>query len=229
MAQEFKLVSPFALAGRSTQGDRGAGRRGPAGRPRADVARRHRQRQDDGDGAHDRARAKADARALPQQDARRPALRRVPRVLSEQRGRVLRLVLRLLSARSVRAVDRHVHREGQLDQRRDRTPAPLGDAVAADAPRHADRRLGLLHLRFGLAVRLHGDVGARARRRRRSTATSCCASSSTCSTAATISISCAERSACAATRSSSSASTKSSSTASSSSATRSRRSTSSTC
>ncbi len=62
-----------------------------------------------------------------------------------------------------------------------------------------------------------------------STATFCCASSSTCSTAATISILCAEPSASAATRSSSSASTKSSSIASSSSATRSRRSTWSTC
>ena len=33
-------------------------------------------------------------------------------------------------------------------------------------PRHADRRVGLVHLRLGLAVGLHGDVGPRARRRR---------------------------------------------------------------
>ena len=50
------------------------------------------------------------ARAAPhhgagaQQDARRAALRGVPRVLSAQRGGVLRLLLRLLPARGLRAV-----------------------------------------------------------------------------------------------------------------------------
>ena len=42
------------------------------------------------------------ARDRPQQDARRPALQRVPRVLPRQRRRVLRLLLRLLPARGVR-------------------------------------------------------------------------------------------------------------------------------
>ena len=82
-----------------------------------------------------------------------------------QRRRVFRLVLRLLPARGVRPAHRHLHRKGQLDQRRDRTPAALGDSVAPDAPRHADRRLGLVHLRFRLAGRLHGDVGRRQGRR----------------------------------------------------------------
>ena len=199
------------------------------GRPRADAARRHRQRQDHGDGARRRARAEADAGALPQQDARRPALRRVPRFLSEQRGRIFRLVLRLLSARGVRRVDRHVHREGLLDQRRDRAAAPFRDAVAADAPRYPDRRVGVVHLRLGLALGLHGDVGRDPRRRRDRPRSASCASSSTCSIAATTSTSCAEPSACAATCSNSSASTKSWCTGSSSSAMRSRRSTSSTC
>ena len=64
----------------------------------------------------DRARAEADARALPQQDARRPALRRVPRVLSEERGRVLRLVLRLLSARGVRALtDTYIEKDSSIN------------------------------------------------------------------------------------------------------------------
>ena len=58
-----------------------------------------------------------DAGAGPQQDARGAALWRDSRVLPAQRGRVLRLLLRLLPARGVRAVDRHLHREGRVDQR----------------------------------------------------------------------------------------------------------------
>ena len=54
----------------------------------------------------------ADARPGPQQDPGRPALRRVPRVLPEQRRRVLRQLLRLLPAGGVPAPVRHVHREG---------------------------------------------------------------------------------------------------------------------
>jgi hypothetical protein len=45
------------------------------------------------------------------------------RVLPAQRGRVLHLVLRLLPARSVRPLERHVHREGRLDQRGHRPAA----------------------------------------------------------------------------------------------------------
>ena len=85
----------------------------------------------------------------------------------KKRGRVLRLVLRLLPARGVRPVDRHLYRKGQLDQRGDRASAPFRDAIAADAPRHADRCLGLLHLRSRLALGLHGDVGPHLRRRGR--------------------------------------------------------------
>jgi excinuclease ABC subunit B len=61
-----------------------------------------------------------------QQDAGRPALRRVQELLPGQRGRVFRLLLRLLPARGLRAAHRHLHREGKLDQRADRPDAPLG-------------------------------------------------------------------------------------------------------
>jgi excinuclease ABC subunit B len=64
-----------------------------------------------------------DAGHLPQQDARRPALRRVSRALSPQRRRVLRQLLRLLPARSVHPPARHLHRKGRLAQRRSRSPA----------------------------------------------------------------------------------------------------------
>ena len=67
------------------------------------------------------------AGARAEQDARGAALLGVPRVLPEQRGRVLRLVLRLLPARGLRPVARPLHREGQLDQRAHRADAAVGD------------------------------------------------------------------------------------------------------
>ena len=47
-----------------------------------------------------------------EQDARRAALRRVQVVLPRQRGRILRLLLRLLPARGLCPALRHLHREG---------------------------------------------------------------------------------------------------------------------
>ena len=68
-------------------------------------------------------------------------------LLPEQRGRVLRLLLRLLPARGLRPADGHLHREGLLDQRGGRAAAALGDQLAAH-PARRDRGLdGLLHLR----------------------------------------------------------------------------------
>jgi hypothetical protein len=64
----------------------------------------------------------------PNKTLRRAAGQRVPRAAAEQRGRVLRLLLRLLPARGVRPADGHLHREGLLDQRGGRAAAPLGDA-----------------------------------------------------------------------------------------------------
>jgi superfamily II DNA or RNA helicase len=49
----------------------------------------------------------------------------------------------------VEYVERHLHREGQLDQRRDRSAPACGHERAADASRHDRRRLGELHLRHG--------------------------------------------------------------------------------
>ncbi len=47
---------------------------------------------------------------------------------SRQRGRILRQLLRLLPAGSLRPAHRHLHREGQLAEPADRPHAPLGHA-----------------------------------------------------------------------------------------------------
>ncbi len=101
--------------------------------------------------ATDRGGPEADARDRPQQDARGAALQRVPDVLPAQRGRVLRLLLRLLPARGVRPEQGPLHREGLGDQPGDRPPAPLGDRGAVRPARRVDRRQRVLHLRPGLA------------------------------------------------------------------------------
>ena len=123
-------------------------------RPLPDPARRHRLGQDVHDGLHDRAGPAAGARDRAQQDARRAALQRVPRVLPAQRGRVLRLLLRLLPARGLRPGAGHLHREGLLDQRGDRPPAARRHQRAVRAPRRDHRGQRLLHLR----PRLAGEV-----------------------------------------------------------------------
>ena len=86
-----------------------------------------------------------------------PALRRVQKLLPRQRGRVFRLVLRLLPAGSLHPAHRHLHREGFLDQRADRPHAPFGDARAARTRRRHHRRLGVVHLRHRLGRDLFGD------------------------------------------------------------------------
>ncbi len=134
-------------------------RRGPAGRDRPDrradpgrgeghrPARRDRHRQD-GDGrVGRRAAAAPGAGHAAQQDPRRPVRQRAARDDAEQRGRVLRLLLRLLPARGVHPADRHLHREGLLDQRRGRAAAALRHQQPADPAGHDRRRLRLLHLR----------------------------------------------------------------------------------
>ena len=116
-------------------------------RPDPGAAGHHRQRQDVHDGAGRREDPAPDAGDRPQQDARAPALDGVQGALPRQRRPLLRQLLRLLPARGVRPVDRHVHREGLAHQRRDRPHAPRGDLRAAHAPRRADRRIGVVHLR----------------------------------------------------------------------------------
>ena len=123
------------------------------------AARRHRLGQDLHDGQRDRAREPADARDGAEQDARRAALQRVQEPVPRKRGPLLRLVLRLLPARSVRALDRHVHRERREHQRRDRQAAAFRDQGAARAQRRADRGVGLVHLRPRRARGVLRDAG----------------------------------------------------------------------
>ncbi len=117
----------------------------------ADAARGDRHGQDDDDGGDDRGRAEAGAGDRPQQDARGPAVQRVPHLLPAQRGRVLRLLLRLLPARGLRPEQGPVHREGLGDQPGDRPPAPLGHGGAVRPARRGDRRERVVHLRPGIA------------------------------------------------------------------------------
>ena len=98
-------------------------------------------------------RGRPDPRPGAQQDARGAALPGVPDALPAQRGRVLRLVLRLLPAGGVRSAVGHVHREGVDDQRGDRPDAALGDPGALRAARRAHRGQRVVHLRPGLARR----------------------------------------------------------------------------
>ena len=113
----------------------------------------------------------ADARASPQQDARGAALRGDQAALPAQRGRVLHLVLRLLPARSVRPDDRHVHREGRVDQRGHRPAAAARDVEPHGARRRDHRRHGERDLRprrSGVIPRADGHAHAgRARGPRR--------------------------------------------------------------
>ena len=168
------------------------------------------------------------ARDRPQQDARRAALQRVPRVLPRQRGRVLRQLLRLLPARGLRPGAGPLHREGLVDQRRDRPPAPLRHRGAVRPARRGDRRLGLVHLRDRLAravPRADAAVqGGRVGRPRRAAS----ASWSGCSTRATTPTSPAAPSGSRASCSRSSPPTPRPRTGSTCSATRSRRSSTST-
>ena len=136
---------------RPAERDRDAGARHRTRRPRADAARRHRHRQDDDDGGHDRGRPAAGADHGPQQDAGGAAVQRVPDVLPDELGRVLRLLLRLLPARGLRPVAGPLHREGLGDQPGDRPAAPRGHGVPVRPSRRHHRRLGLLHLRPRLA------------------------------------------------------------------------------
>ena len=123
---KFELVSEFSPAGDQPAAIAAlvAGHRGGGALP--DAARDHRLGEVVHDRRGDRGGAAADDRAGAEQEPRCPARERVPRALPEEPGRVLRLVLRLLPTRGVPALDRHVHREGLVDQRRDRPAPPLG-------------------------------------------------------------------------------------------------------
>ena len=143
----FELVSDFAPGGRPAGRDRGADPGAGSGGAVPDAAGDHRVGQVVHHRRGHRPGPAADARAGPQQEPGRPADQRVPGVLPQEPGRVLRLLLRLLPARGLHPVDRHLHREGQLDQRRDRPAAPLRHQRAAVPARRDHRRLGVGHLR----------------------------------------------------------------------------------
>ena len=151
-------------ARRSGAGHRRTRRRPPPRRQGAGVARRHRVRQDVHDGAVHFARQSSDAGDGAQQDPGGTAVPGVPPVLPRERGRVLRQLLRLLPAGSLRPDDRLLHREGSDDQRRDRSDAAVGDAVALRAPGRHHRCQRVVHLRPWLARGLlRHDAAARAR------------------------------------------------------------------
>ena len=107
----------------------------------------------------------ADAGPRPQQDAGRPAVRRVPGVLPGQRRRVLRQLLRLLPAGGVPPAVGHVHREGLQPERGDRPAPPRGHPRAVRAAGRDHRRVRVVHLRPGRAggLRRH-DPAAEGRR-----------------------------------------------------------------
>ena len=136
---------------------------------------------------------RAHAHSRPQQDARCPALRRDARALPRERGRVLRQLLRLLPARGVHPVDRHVHRQGRDHQRPDRPDAPLGDRRAPLAPRRHHRRERQLHLRHRQRGELPRPRHPARRAAKSFAATRSFASWSTSSTSATTSTSIAAR------------------------------------
>ncbi len=119
-----------------------------------DAARCHRIGQDVHDGQRHRAHRPPGDRDRAEQDARRAALLRIPRVLPAQRGRVLRLVLRLLPAGSVRPVARSLHREGFVDQRAHRADAAVGDQGDPRAAGLRDRGHGIGDLRHRRSVRV---------------------------------------------------------------------------
>ena len=161
---EFKLDSAFTPTADQPRAIESLAEGVARGRALSDAARRHGHRQDDDDGGDDRGGAAPDARDRAQQDARGAAVQRVPHVLPRQRGRVLRLLLRLLPARGVRPEPGSVHREGLGDQPGGRSPAARGDRGGVRAPGRDRRGVGVVHLRAGLARGVrdeHADTQAR--------------------------------------------------------------------
>ena len=182
----FEVVAPFQPAGDQPKAIARADRRSPPGRQVPDPARGHRVGQDHDPGAHHRQLRQAHAGAVPQQDPGRPALRRAAAVSAPKRGRVLRLLLRLLPARGVRPSHRRVHREGRLDQPGHREPAAAGHLQPDGAGGRGHRRHGERHLRPGRPGRIpqadgHRPAGGAAGARRHPVA-SWCASSTAATT-----------------------------------------------
>ena len=137
----------------------------------------------------------------PQQDAGRPALRRVQGVLPRQRRRVLRQLLRLLPAGGLRPA------APTPTSRRTPTSTRRSTSCATPPPRRCSTRRDVIIVAsvsciYGLGEpeEYRSFVAQPEAGRDATSATSCCASWSTCSTSATTSTSRAASSACAATR-----------------------------
>ena len=160
----------------------------------------HGDRQDAHHGPRHRPVEAPRARHVAQQDARRAALRRAQVAAAGQRGRVLRLLLRLLPARGVHPRHRHLHREGRLDQRGHRAAAPARHLVADRAAGRGRGRVGVVHLRPRQSGRLPRPHAAPRSRRGGARASGSCAAWSTSFTSATTSPSSGASSGCAATR-----------------------------
>ena len=143
--------------GRPARGDPRVGRRRQAQRPHAGAAWRDGIGQDIYDGQGDRGDAAPRAHLGAQQDAGCAALRRVQVILSRQRGRIFRFLLRLLPAGSLRPAHRHLYREGILHQRADRPHAAQCHSCAPGARRRHHRCFGVVHLRHRLGGNLFGD------------------------------------------------------------------------
>ena len=148
---DFELVTDLEPAGDQVASDRRAGLRAGGRRPVPDSPRHHRFREVVFDRQRDRNREPAHAGDGAEQDARGPARQRVPGAVPEEPSGVLRLLLRLLPARGLSPVDRHLHRERQLDQRRDRPAPALGHERAPVAPRRDHRGVGVCDLRARVA------------------------------------------------------------------------------
>ena len=197
---DFRLVAPFEPTGDQPQAiDKlvdGLSR----GLPPPDPAGRDGLRQDLHDGPDDPAAPAADARPRPQQDARRPALQRVPGVLPGQRRRVLRQLLRLLPAGGVPPAVGHVHREGlRAGTRRSTgcaTPPPTRCSSGATSSSSRPCRASTAWARPRTTARPSSSCG----RAGTTAATRSCAISSTSSTSATTRPHARHGSACAATR-----------------------------
>ena len=150
--------------GRSAAGHREAGDRRQGGLALSEPAGRHRFRQDVHHGKGHRGRAEAHAGHGSEQDAGGAAGQRAEGVLSRQRRGVLRVVLRLLPTRGVRALVGHVHREGRVHQRRGGETASCGHVGFAVAARLHRGGVGVVHLRHWQpdGLRRHGRVRGQA-------------------------------------------------------------------
>ena len=145
--------------GRPAGGNRPARERHHARLEAQHPARRHRLGQDLYRGERHRAARPPDAGPQPQQDPRGTALRRIQELLPRECRRVLRLLLRLLPAGGLPALDGHLYRKGPFHQRRNREDASEHRRnTSLGAPRRHRRLERLVPLRLRQPGRLpcHG-------------------------------------------------------------------------